>query len=111
MHRPGPDEWIALIAEYQTSGLSQKEFVAKHDLSFSTFQYWLYRKAKQLSTESGSRTQFLPVELVPSPALEARVETSSGGAGVEIDLPGGVRVRLAPGSSARFIGELLAALK
>jgi hypothetical protein len=113
MNRPGPDEWTKLIAEYQTSGLSQKEFVAKHDLSFSTFQYWLYTKSKKLSSVSGSRTRFLPVELVPSPALEARAETVApdGPAGVEIALPGGVQVRLPLGTSARFIGELLAALK
>lgn len=102
---------MTLIAEYQTSGLSQKEFIAKHDLSFSTFQYWLYRRSKRLSVESGSRTKFLPVELVPSPALEARPEASPSGATIDIELPGGARVRLAAGASARFVGELLAALK
>ncbi len=103
---------MKLIAEYEVSGLSQKEFGAKHDVSFSTFQYWLYTKSKKLSAESASRTRFLPVEVVPSPALEARGETAPpAGAGVEIALPGGVHVRLAPGTSARFVGELLAALK
>ena len=38
MHRPGHDEWVKLMA---TSGLSQKEFVAKHELPFNAFQYWL----------------------------------------------------------------------
>ena len=113
---------MALIAEYQTSGLSQKEFVAKHDVSFSTFQYWLYRKArasKNVRAESGSESKFLPVELVPSPALEARAEAmtaepaepSTSSSSVEIELPAGVRVRISRGASARFIGELLAAMK
>jgi len=39
MQRPGAEEWKKLIAEYQPSGMSQKEFVAKHDVHLSTFQY------------------------------------------------------------------------
>jgi len=31
MKFPKPTEWPALIDEYKQSGLSQKEFVAKHD--------------------------------------------------------------------------------
>jgi len=110
MRRPGHDEWVKLIAEYETSGLSQKEFVAKHDVSFSTFQYWLYRRSKKLSVESGSTTKFLPVEVVDSAAPKARREGTES-VPVEVELPGGVRVRLSARVSARFVGELVAALK
>ena len=41
MRRPGGEEWPKLIAEYVTSGQSQKEFCADRGLSFNTFQYWL----------------------------------------------------------------------
>ena len=41
MRRPGPDEWKKLITDYEQSGLVQKEFCEKQDLSLSTFQYWL----------------------------------------------------------------------
>lgn len=108
MRRPGHDEWVKLIAEYETSGLSQKEFVSKHDVSFSTFQYWLYRRSKKLSVESGSATRFLPVQVVDSAAPRARRDDEL--AQVEIELPSGVRVRLAA-PSARYVGELVAALK
>ena len=39
--RPSSEEWIALLAEFEQSGLQQKEFCAKHDLSLSAFQYWI----------------------------------------------------------------------
>ncbi len=29
MHRPGSEDWKKLIAEFETSGLQQKEFAAK----------------------------------------------------------------------------------
>jgi len=109
MYRPGHDEWVKLIAEYEVSGLSQKEFVAKHDVSFSTFQYWLYRRNKKVRTVSNSPPEFLPVEVVNSPAPKAR--RGEAKAAVEIELPSGVQVRLSSGTSASFVGELLAAIK
>lgn len=108
MYRPGHDEWVKLIAEYEVSGLSQKEFVAKHDVSFSTFQYWLYRRNKKVRTVSNSTPEFLPVEVVDSAAPKAR---RGEAAAVEIELPSGVQVRLSSGASASFVGELLAAIK
>ena len=38
--RPSTEEWSALLAEFEQSGLQQKEFCAKHDLSIAAFQYW-----------------------------------------------------------------------
>jgi transposase-like protein len=49
MRRPGPEEWKTLLAEYEASGLTQKEFAAKHDVSVNTLQYWLYRRLKRKS--------------------------------------------------------------
>jgi hypothetical protein len=112
MRRPGGDEWLKLIAEYETSGESQKEFCADRDLSFSTFQYWLYRRSKKVRSVSGSTTEFLPVEVVRSAAPEgAAMKTSPAAAAIEIALPSGVQVRLSSGVSASFVGELIAALK
>ncbi|WP_407667523.1 IS66 family insertion sequence element accessory protein TnpA, partial [Myxococcus dinghuensis] len=47
MRRPNPDEWPKWVEEFEASGLQQKEFVAKHDLSLGTLQYWLYKKRKK----------------------------------------------------------------
>ena len=112
MRRPGPDEWLKLIEQYETSGESQKEFCADRELSFSTFQYWLYRRSKKVRAVSGSAPEFLPVEVVRSPAPEgAAMKARPGDAAIEIALPSGVQVRLSSGVSASFVGELIAALK
>lgn len=112
MHRPGRDEWLKLIAEYETSAQSQKEFCEARQLSFNTFQYWLYRKSKKVRVESGARPEFVPVEVVRSPAPSgAATKATAGDAAVEFMLPSGIQVRLSSGVSASFVGELLAALK
>ena len=109
MRRPGPDEWLKLLSEYETSGLQQKDFCAKHDLSLSTLQYWLYRGSKKSGSQSGPVTKFLPVEVVPSPALSARREQPTSG--VMVELPSGVRVHLSSDVPARYVAELLAGLR
>lgn len=108
---------MQLIAEYQECGLTQKEFVAKHELPFNTFQYWLYRASKKVRAESGSEQRFLPVELVPSPALLARgtevvaaPAKSMAADFFEVKLRG-IRVRFAAGTSAKYVVELVSALK
>lgn len=111
MRRPGPDEWLQLISEYETSGLPQKEFVAKADVSFSTFQYWLYRRSKKSGSESGSTQKFLPVELVGSPAPVARAGVAGNTGHIEVELPAGLRLRFESGTPARYIAELVGALR
>lgn len=106
MRRPGPDEWMKLLSEYATSGLSQKEFVAKHDLSFSTFQYWLYRASRKKKTESGSSQRFLPVEVVSVAAPKARLTDGA----IEAGLRSGVVLRFQVGTDTDYLAELLAAL-
>lgn len=108
MRSPGPDEWMKLLTEYETSGLQQKEFAAKHNVSVNTLQYWLYKRSKRSGSESGSTTKFLPVEVVPSTALAARREPASG---VTVELPSGVRVHLSSDVPARYVAELLAGLR
>ena len=107
MRRPGHDEWLELLKEYETSELTQKEFVAKHDLSLSTFQWWLYRKSKQKKLDSNSSARFLPVEVVASPAPLARAGGRDRG---EASLRSGRVVRFGVGTDTRYLAELLAAL-
>ena len=105
--RPSSEEWIALLAEFEQSGLQQKEFCARHDLSIAAFQYWYYRKAKKHSESAAKISEsFLPFEVVGSTAPVAR-----SGAAIEIALAGGVLVRLPVGTEPRYVGELLRALR
>lgn len=108
MRRPGRDEWLQLIEEFKRSGLQQKEFVAKHDVSLSTFQFWLYRKSKLHSgSQSKSSPTFLPIEVVASPAPQAR----EGRPGVvEVAIRSGAVLRFEAGTDTRYLAELIAAI-
>jgi transposase len=51
---------MKLLEEYETSGLPQKEFAAKHDVSLNTLQYWLSKRTKRAPRlESNTPTKFL----------------------------------------------------
>ena len=110
MRRPNPDEWPKLVAEFEASGLQQKEFAAKHDLSLGTLQYWLYKKRKKrglrpsdLAAESAGA--FLPLEVVASPAPQAR-----DGQHIEVALPQGLLLRFPVGTDAGYVAHLLSTL-
>jgi hypothetical protein len=109
MRRPGPDEWKQLMAEFETSGLAQKEFVAQHGLSLRAFQYRLYKKSQRSSVRSSEgkgppRAAFLPVEVVASPAPQAREGL------VELALPRGLLLRFSVGTDTGYLAHLLSAL-
>jgi len=102
MRRPRPAEWLKLIEEFRASGLPQEEFCARHDLSLSTLQFWLYQKSRR---SRRSTPTFLPVEVVASPAPHAR-----DGELVEVALRSGAVVRFSTGTDTRYIAELVVAL-
>lgn len=98
-----------MVAEYATSGLSQKQFVAKHDVTLSTFQYWLYKRSKlESNIDVNTRPRFLPVEVVASPAPQAPV----GGERLrlEVVMRSGVVLRFETGTDVLYLSELCVAL-
>jgi hypothetical protein len=111
MKHPTPDQWRELVAEFHESGLQHKEFVAKHDVHLGTFQYWLYKNARERRNAaqivSKSSPKFLPLQVLASPAPKARV---AGGVLVEVALPSGAIVRFVIGTDTRYLAELCAAL-
>jgi hypothetical protein len=76
--------WSTRIAQWEGSGLSQREFCANHGLVLSTFQWWRRRLA-----DVGQRTSdavFVPLAMNPQPVTSA---TSV----VEVELRSGTRLR------------------
>ena len=103
---------MQLVAEFATSGLEQKEFVAKHDVSLGTFQYYLYKKSKRASvqlanSEGTSRPAFLPLEVVASPAPQAREGMADL---LEVRCASGLAVRFAVGTDTSYVAALVRAL-
>ncbi len=106
MRFPTPNEWLKLVEEFRSGELTMKEFVQKHDVSFNTCQYWVYRRSKQVQLESKLETKFLPVTVVASAAPKARQPPVE----VVVELERGPRLRVWVGTDTKYIAELAAAL-
>jgi len=55
-------EMFSLIGKWKKSGIRQKDFCDRHDISLHAFYYWL-RKYKQ--NHQTSENGFVPVEIEP----------------------------------------------
>ena len=89
--RRTPEQWQTIINDQQVSGLPQKAYCHKHGLSLATFCNW---KKKLVSHHASNNTHTTdPVEEwveVPAPGCE----TQSGHWDIELELPGGVTLRM-----------------
>lgn len=76
------EEMLTLIEQWQESGRTQQAFCKEHDITFSTFYYWLKRYRRRID-ESG----FLPVEISPGSNIEIRYPD-----GIILQLPAAVKL-------------------
>jgi len=83
------EEMLSLIELWQESGKSQQLFCQEHDLTFTTFYYWLRRYRRQMDESS-----FLPVEI-------------SSESHIEIRYPGGVILQLPATTRLLTLKQLL----
>jgi transposase-like protein len=115
--------WTKLVADFEVSDLSQREFASERGISLSNLRYWIYRLRKEsrplvaeaperssqaperLAAKEGSR--LLPVRVVAS-APKARQQ---GGNGLlELALPSGARVRFPAGTDLKYLRALAGVL-
>jgi transposase len=53
------DRWTRIVATFETSDLSQREFAKEQELSLSNLRYWIYRlrrESRPLVTEPTERS-------------------------------------------------------
>ena len=70
--------WQQHLADWSSSGLSQKAYCAQHSLKLANFQYWRQR----LRSSGQTQSQFIAIS---TPAHAASVRLMA--AGVQIDVP------------------------
>ena len=73
---------LSLIEQWQDSGKTQQVFCQEHDITFSTFYYWLKRYRRGIEESS-----FLPVEISSGNNIEIRYPD-----GIILQLPAAVRL-------------------
>jgi len=83
------EEMLSLIEQWQESGKTQQLFCQEHDLTYTTFYYWLRRYRRQLEESS-----FLPIGI-------------SSGCHIEIRYPGGVILQLPAATRLATLKQLL----
>lgn len=93
-HRPSirrsREQWQSFIDEQQQSGLSQAEFCQKNNLALSSFYHW-----KRRLSESTEHRQ--PSEDNTWLSLPEQLFSPSGNWKIELDLGGGICLRLNQG--------------
>src|SRR5215475_10030788 len=91
--RPDPDLhdlWRQRLQRFERSGLSAVAFCAKEGVSVPSFYAWR-RRLRPPAEQADRTTRLVPVRLL------------RGAAPVEVLLPGGLALRLAPGCDLDFV--------
>jgi transposase-like protein len=117
--------WTKLVADFEASDLTQREFASERGISFSNLRNWIYRLRKEsrplepgapmrsgqaperAKAKAGSR--LLPVRVVASAAPKARQPGEADGL-LELALPSGARLRFPAGTELGYLRDLAAAL-
>src|SRR5262249_21671284 len=98
--------WAALVARFEESGKSRREFAATSGVGLAIFQYWLYklrreREAMVVRKVAAPDVRLVPVTVKARPAAAARVELRVCG----------VRLRIPVGVDPGYVAQLALALR
>jgi transposase-like protein len=85
-----------ILAAYEKSGLTQKEFAGQAGIGYSTLTLWL---RKRVTVKPSGRTRFVPVPNLFSAAASAPA--------YRLQFPRGVLVEVAPGFQSEELSALL----
>jgi lambda repressor-like predicted transcriptional regulator len=118
-HGSRDEHWADVVSQWRTSGLSQKEFCRRRDISDRALNNWLYkspyreRVARILAARSQGKIdaetpRFLPVAVLSAtPGTDSRVSCAT----IEVVLPSGSRIAVMPGFDAETLRRVVAALE
>jgi hypothetical protein len=98
--------WVEVISHYRSSGLKQKQFCSREELSMGVFQSWLYRlKAEERQKSAFANPLFAPIVVEPepnSPDLKAAYESA-----LILELSGKMRIVVQSGFGSETLRRLL----
>jgi hypothetical protein len=95
----GPEGLKTILAEYQSSGLTQRQYALKAGMGYST----LTKRLRQ-ARGAGESVKCTPAFIAVKAAAIVRR------ASYQIQLPGGINLQLEPGFDPREVGCLLSLL-
>jgi hypothetical protein len=105
--------WNALLNDFRRSGLTHAEFCERRGISIHSFRKRLYQAptpkltpANPLPSDAATR-HFLPVTLLPDPIPAISVASNP----LELILPNGRRIAVAPGFDPQTLCRLIATVE
>jgi len=95
------------IELWQESGVSQKAFCDKEELSVPTFRYWLrkYKNEKESATKSNKEESFIPLRVPGIDSMIRSCEVSTER--ITVSFPNGVRVSCPVGIDMHQLRNLI----
>ena len=102
----GREFWIRLVEQCAQSPLSRPAFAAQHGVSVGTLRWWIYRVRR----EPTPAPRILPIRLRAPGGPSAPQEEWGAGGAVEAQLPNGVQLRFANGTSSTYVIEVVGRL-
>ena len=91
----------ALVDLYISSGLGMTEFCRREEVTLSTFSHWYNRGFRGARHRPGARLKKVPMKFT-------EVKMALGGsAPIEVELPGGARIRIRDGEAWPVVGRWL----
>jgi hypothetical protein len=105
--------WKALLNDFRRSGLTQAEFCRRRHISLHSFRKHLYQPQPSQTASSDDRPaaaadhHFLPVTILPDPTPSIPASPPH----LELILPNGRRIAVAPGFDPLTLRRLIAALE
>ncbi len=97
----GRESWVAIVAEFERSELTQEGFARRRGIPVTTLRTWIYK----LRRERKASVSLVPVRVVASTAPAARGATAASGE-IEIELKTGVRLRLSTAVDPDYVAAL-----
>src|SRR5204862_6655817 len=98
--------WSALVARFEGSGRSRREFATEAGVGLAIFQYWLYKLRREHQAVAVRKPRVAEVRLVPV-TVRARIT-----APVRLEIRvAGVRLRVPMGADPGYVARLSAALR
>ncbi len=123
--------WTKVVAEFELSEMSQREYAERKEVDLSNLRYWIYKfrnESRPLATEKRDppvvaeraeqqapatappvASRLLPVRVVASPAPKGAGAVEGAGL-LELALPSGARLRFPAGTDLDYLRQLAAAL-
>ena len=85
------DQFLALLSQQQSSGLTTNQFCQEHSISVSTFDYWKRKLnlTKPRVAKPSSTSELIPMQ------IQHCVPSSTRVGGMVIQLPNGVQLEFA----------------